>query len=96
MKSLRVLCVVLVAVLLLTACGGGGSTEPAAQRGKETGREVDMEALVARYHSAVRLLKAAEDAADNGEPIDMEVLTSRRCQVLQAAEALRIAQAGEP
>ena len=96
MKSLHMLSVVVIAVLLLTACGSGGITEPAAQVVKDYSHEVDMEVLTARYYAALQRLKAAEAAADGTQPIDMEVLTARRWQVLQTAEIIRIAQASEP
>jgi hypothetical protein len=63
-----------------------------AQAARDYSDEVDMEVLTSRYYTALRLQKAAEDAAASGQPIDMEVLTSRRYRVQQTAEALRIAQ----
>ena len=75
MKSVKMLSVVVIAVLLLTACGIGGNSQPAVQVTKDYSGEVDMEALTARRYRALQEAQAAKDYS--GE-IDMEVLTARR------------------
>ena len=72
MKSRHMLSVVVIAVLLLTACGSGGITEPAAQVVKDYSHEVDMEVLTARRY---RALQEAQVAKDYSHEVDMEELS---------------------
>jgi hypothetical protein len=84
MKTLHVLAIVVLAALLLTACGSIGNPKPAAQAPKDTSHEVDMEVLTARRYRDVQLAQLAKDYSHE---VDMEVLTARRYRDLQLTKA---------
>jgi hypothetical protein len=58
MKPIQMLSAIVVAVLVLTACGSSGSTEPAAGVTGDRSHEVDMEVLISRRYQALQAAEA--------------------------------------